>query len=198
VLSVKPFSDSSWSIHHSNKNETFYYNKATGESLWDTEFQVIQPAGHSASPASTLVDSAAESKTSSKHIRPVQDSTKILKGPFRNNQALHKDRIKFDQNSESSQGVSTAENAEKTGSCLCLPGASYEVEQQVGLPESDSPVVTRHNQSRRIVDSESGEGESSTRTKAGGWSCRNSDAVSLRVSKHGSKSGGENQTPWMC
>lgn len=102
---------------------------------------------------------------------------------------------KFDQNSQSSQGVSTAESAVESGSCLCLPGASYAVEQQVASPESESPIV-RSRRQRRIIESDSEEGESST--KAGGWLSRKSDAVLLGGGKPESKSGGENQTPPMC
>ena len=101
----------------------------------------------------------------------------------------------FDQNSESSQGVSTAESAVESGSCLWHPGASYAVEQQVASPESESPIVRRRRQ-RRIIESDSEESESST--KAGGWLSRKSDAVLLGGGKPESKSGGENQTPAMC
>jgi hypothetical protein len=68
--------------------------------------------------------------------------------------------------------------------------------QQVASPKSDSPILRRRKQPRRIVESDSEEGESST--KACGWLPRESDAVRPQGGKPESKSGGENQTPLMC
>jgi hypothetical protein len=86
------------------------------------------------------------------------------------------------------------------------PGASCAVEEQQvqhkldlskstqSSPEPETPILSRKKLCRRVVDSDSEECESCS--KASLWLPSKSDAV--KRGKPELKSGGENQTPWIC